>query len=301
MADRFVRAIPKTVDTLLLGERYPKLILSPEGDLVITDVSEESFLSGLDGSTPAIEPSDDLPVTLGVDFDTCIFLSYANKNTIVKRKIPAPELTDGGLSGGSPILSWTNAFDIPTLIYRTDIYLTGAPATEFTLIAQIPGTSTPGGTVEYTDSSITLADENDSVSYLVKNRNGSSNIIEFTGEIIAELTVVSTNPLAGGNINFDFFGGTQSTPIVVTFSENISAVNTNLITLDTNTTPADLSGADFDVVGNTLTIDNASSIPGATDEFTLTIPPGAIEGDPSGALLNSDFVVVFVGVGTSPF
>lgn len=184
MADRFVRAIPKTIDTLLLGERYPKLILSPEGNIVITEVSEESLLSGLDGSTPAIEPSDDLTVVLGVDFDTCIFLSYANKNTIVKRKIPAPALSGGSLVGNSPRLSWTNAFDIPTLVYRTDVYLTGAPATEFTLIAQIPGTSTPGGTVEYTDSSITLADEDDSISYFVKNRNGSSNIIEFTGAII---------------------------------------------------------------------------------------------------------------------
>lgn len=121
--------------------------------------------------------------------------------------------------------------------------------------------------------------------------------VNESGEV--ELAVLSTTPAEGGTLNYSLPGGTPPTvvddAIVVTFSENIAAVDTSLITLGTNLTPADLSGATFSIVGDTLTITGITSVPDGTTSFTLTIPVGAVAGSPSDAVLGADFVATYVG------
>lgn len=125
-------------------------------------------------------------------------------------------------------------------------------------------------------------------------------VLKVFVEEASELTVLSTTPVEGGTLNYSLPGGTPPAvvddAIVVTFSENIAAVDTSLITLGTNTNPTDLSGATFSVVGDTLSITGITSVPEGTTSFTLTIPVGAVAGSPSGAMLGADFVATYVGL-----
>lgn len=187
MVTRYVNAVPTTIANIA-STNFPKVILFAEGDEVVSDLSEQATaISGADTATVVWEPDEDLSILFGRDFDTCVFASYAGTTRVVKRRIPAPVLTDGAPSiaiGGESSLEWTNAFQIPTKIYRTAVYPAASPTTDFTLIAEIPGTTTPGGTVTYLDSSISLADETEAVSYFVVNANGTSNTVEFIGEVV---------------------------------------------------------------------------------------------------------------------
>lgn len=189
MVTRYVNAVPTTIASISTTN-FPKVILFADGSEVVADLTEQNAaIAGADAATVVWEPDEQLEIDLifGRDFDTCVFASYAGTTRIVKRRIPAPVLTDGNPSiaiGGEPSLEWTNAFQIPTKIYRTAVYLTTNPLTEFVLIAEIPGTITPGGTITYLDSSISLADETEAASYFVMNANGTSNTVEFIGETL---------------------------------------------------------------------------------------------------------------------
>lgn len=187
MVTRYVNAVPTTIAGIS-ATNFPKVILFTEGSEVVADLTEQNAaIAGADEATVVWEPDEQLELVLifGRDFDTCVFASYADTTRVVKRRIPAPVLTDGAPSvaiGGEPSLTWTNSFQIPTKIYRTAVYLTVSPLTDFVLIAEIPGTTTPGGTVTYLDSSINLVNETEAVSYFLVNANGTSNIVEFIGE-----------------------------------------------------------------------------------------------------------------------
>lgn len=187
MVTRYVNAIPTTIAGIA-ATNFPKVILFSDGDEVVSDLTEQNAaISGADTETVVWEPDEELSILFGRDFDTCVFASYAGTTRVVKRRIPAPILTDGNPSVaivGEPSLEWTNAFQIPTKIYRTDVYPAASPLTDFTLIAEIPGTITPGGTVTYLDASISLANETEAVSYFVVNANGTSNTVEFIGEVV---------------------------------------------------------------------------------------------------------------------
>lgn len=188
MVTRFVKAIPTTISEIS-STNFPKIILFESGVEVVADLSEQNIaIDGADPSTVVWEPDEELLIVFGQDFDTCVFSSYNGTTKMVKRRIPAPALNGGDAQvtadGGTPELEWTNAFQIPTKIFRTSVYPTAAPVTDFTLIAEIPGTSISGGTVTYIDASIELADEEQGVSYFVVNTNGTSNIVEFIGEIV---------------------------------------------------------------------------------------------------------------------
>lgn len=188
MVTRYVNVVPTTVAGIS-AINFPKVILFTSGEEVVSDLTEQNAaIVGADTATVVWEPDEQLELELlfGRDFDTCVFASYAGTTRIVKRKIPAPVLTDGAPSiaiGGEPSLTWSNAFQIPTKVYRTAVYPTVSPLTDFVLIAEIPGTATPGGTVTYLDSSISLANETEAVSYFLINANGTSNTVEFIGEV----------------------------------------------------------------------------------------------------------------------
>lgn len=189
MITRYVKAIPTIIDEADTGGRFPKLVILENDTGVAADGAEWStVIDGLPPDTVVWEPQEDLEdLVFGRDFDTCVFSTYSYTTKIVKRRIPAPvlngDLPQVELDGvTNPTLEWTNAYQIPTQIWRTDVYATTTPESEFHLIAEIPGTSTPGGTVTYTDASIDLNDENEGASYFVVNANGTSNIVEFIGD-----------------------------------------------------------------------------------------------------------------------
>ena len=189
MVTRYVTAMPATIETSNTGGFFPKVILLESETIVVRDGTEwTAAIDGLDPETTVWEPDSDLTIVFGQDFDTCVFASYAGTTKVVKRRIPAPVLNTGTAQvvavGGTPALSWTNAFQLPTRIFRTSVYPTNASVSDFTLIAEIPGTNISGGAVTYTDASISLADETEGVSYFVVNANGTSNTVEFIGETV---------------------------------------------------------------------------------------------------------------------
>lgn len=113
-----------------------------------------------------------------------------------------------------------------------------------------------------------------------------------------ELTVLSVLPIDGGTVDYNAgFTGTQAgsmqDTIVVTFDQNVVAVDLGLVTLLMNpgATNADLTGA-VTLLNDTLTVSGATLAAGTT-EIVLTIPVGALEGA-NGALLASNVVYTFV-------
>lgn len=125
-----------------------------------------------------------VPLTFGVDFDTCVFLTNKENprpHYVVKFPIPAPTLQAGAsLISSSPQLIWENAYGVYSIVFRTPVYSSGNPSTAFERIAKIYSAELPGGSVSYVDSSIILAG-GQSVSYYIENENGISNIVTYSG------------------------------------------------------------------------------------------------------------------------
>lgn len=184
MISRFSRPTQKTIATMTTGGRYPKVVFLTPQNLVITNQEEElDVISYADGDSSVIEPSFNVEETLGLDFDTFVFTGPSP--IVLKRRIPSPNLLVGGMfSSSHPVLVWTGGFEVPTIVYRTDVYVTGIPSSVFYPIAKIKGSETPGTNVSYVDTSISLTGDSAAVSYFVKNVNGVSNSVEFIGESV---------------------------------------------------------------------------------------------------------------------
>lgn len=198
MVARFIKALPTTVASIsALASSFPKVVFEADGSrTVLLDLGEQTAAVGGFLSTDVVwEVAEDLnSLVFGEDFDTCVLYTPSRKTILLKNRIAAPvlsfsaqtpaeEAVTDGVFNGNPVLSWTSSYQAPTRIYRTAVYLTGSPLSEFTLIAELPGESTAGTPSIYLDNTTTLTDETDSVSYFVDNANGTSNILEFTGPV----------------------------------------------------------------------------------------------------------------------
>lgn len=151
---------------------FPKIVYASDGTYqVLNNAADQTTYEGAPFSTPekVLYPAADLGLEFGADYGIAIFLSR-NANYIFSRDLPAPTLTVTE-TAGVPTLEWTSAYMEPTKVYRTDVY-TGTQPQQFTLIAEVDGYTTSGGTSTYTDT-ITLA-VGESVAYFVENANGAS-------------------------------------------------------------------------------------------------------------------------------
>lgn len=102
------------------------------------------------------------------------------------------------------------------------------------------------------------------------------------------LLLLGQSPIDGNEILVDDMGGLVLSAINVVFEEDIQEVDLGLITFVGTTTGAipftpSITGAELDI-----------DVPGALvdgETVTLTIPVGAISGDPSGNILEEEIVI----------
>jgi hypothetical protein len=155
----------------------PKIVFfNNEQQFVIRTMDEQNTYQqerNAENELNIIYPNEDLELVFGSDYSLLIFRTNS-ESLVFSSPIPAPVLTGELNNEDNPVLEWTNSYQISTKVYRTAIY-TGQTPSEFILVGEVEGYSTPGGTSSYEDT-ITL-DVGDKVTYFVENENGMSNTI----------------------------------------------------------------------------------------------------------------------------
>lgn len=164
-------------------DNFPKVI----GDYPVATLQEQQNVisQGVPSDAVVITPNKTIDLVIGRDYVSCILEVPGTSYTkVLFKEIPSPVLNEtlDVTPEGSPILEWSFGYKLPTYIFRTDVFETGGEGLGgFKLIARIPGGTVPGGTVTYTDTSIELLDDTESVSYYVVNNNGKSQVITYEG------------------------------------------------------------------------------------------------------------------------
>lgn len=196
MVSKTVRADPKTVGTITIGTdatKFPKIVFLADGTYeVATTSAEQTTIVAAAAASDVVWESVTNPTTvvsetpyglvLGRDFGVCVFSNAPTETIVVGKKVPAPVLNPAAsVVAGNANLSWTNSFGLSTKVYRTEKYTTGSPLTSFSLISTVSGNPLPDTPTTYIDTSVTLANSTESVSYFVVNKNGQSSTVVFTG------------------------------------------------------------------------------------------------------------------------
>lgn len=141
--------------------------------------SEDTVFAPLETPSVTID-EESYELEFGVDYDTTLVVPNTGRSMVVRRRVPAPELSVVKV-GNHPRLSWGSSYLSPTKIYRTSIFASNNPNSDYTLVAEIDGYNIPGSANEYTDSQISLYTGNSSIAYFLHNQHGYSNEVIVSG------------------------------------------------------------------------------------------------------------------------